>query len=138
MKIDKDGNIIWTKTIPEPVRLNANPIDGGVYVGAGYYARNTYRLDAEGNTKWNKNNFPSPYTYQRGVSPIDGALYVNGGWPSRFAKVAMDGTVLWNVQNDDGQGFIWASAAIAPAIDGDYVYTGDQLWGNLGCDLNMM
>jgi PKD repeat protein len=134
VKIDKDGNVIWTKSIPEAIRLNTNPIDGGVYVGAGDYARNTYRLDEEGNIIWNKNSFPSPWTYSRGVSPIDGALYLNGGWPFLFAKIAMDGTVLWNVNNAPYDGFTWAtfSAGISPAIDSDEVYTGDMYWGNLG------
>jgi hypothetical protein len=133
LKIDKDGNVLWEQTIPEGYRLNANPIDGGVYVGAGSYACNTYKLGPDGNIEWVKYNFPSPYTYPRGVSPVDGAIYISSGWPDYFVKAATDGTVLWSVPNTVSPGYDRANNAIAPDIEGNYVYTSTN---NLNLGIN--
>lgn len=132
LKVDSSGSELWRKTIAEPIKLNMNPVDGGVYVGTGGYARNTYRLDANGDTLWGKTNFPSPWTYPRTVSPVDGSIYIVSGWPSLLAKAAMDGTVLWSVTNDNGQGFGYAHYGLAADLYENYFYTGDGYWGNLG------
>ena len=133
LKIDSAGNEVWRTTIPSPSRLNTNPEDGGVYVGAGSgNAKDTYRLDANGNIQWSKFSFPSSWTYPRTVSPLDGSIYIASGWPSLIAKATMDGTVLWSVTNDDGNGFGYGHTSLAADLTENYMYTGDEYWGNLG------
>ena len=66
LKVDSNGNIIWTRNILAATKVNACAVDGGLYVGAGDYHRDTYKLDAAGNIQWMKSCFPSCYTYPRG------------------------------------------------------------------------
>ena len=118
LKLDKDGNLVWEKAISSPYKVNANPIDGGVYVGSGSYSRDTYRLDGEGNIIWQRSNFPSQYTYGRAVSPVDGSLYIGSGWTHRLARVTMDNTVVFNIGTPD------YNANLAANIEDDGVYVG--------------
>lgn len=102
IKLDRSGAVVWKVAFPEaPGAVDANPIDGGVYVGYGHYRRFTRRLDADGNVMWQKDYFPSPWTYGRAVSPHDGALFVGSGWPGRLACASMDGTVVFNIPRPD-------------------------------------
>jgi parallel beta-helix repeat protein len=120
LKIDSDGNEVWRVNVPDASRVISCPVDGGVYVGAGGYSRNTYKLDANGNIEWTKYDFPSPYTYARGVSSVDGSIYITSGWDFRIAKLGIDGNVLWDMPRGTIS-FAWRS--IAADIEENTFYT---------------
>jgi hypothetical protein len=120
LKFDSSGAVVWKASLPDgPSVVNANPLDGGVYVGYGHYRRFTRRLDADGNVIWQKDYFPSPWTYGRAVSPIDGALFVGSGWPGQLACAGMDGSVVFNIPRPN------YNANLAAASDEAAVYVGD-------------
>ncbi len=124
IKIDRDGNVIWTRNIEHPfdTGFNACPSDGGVYVGSGVWGNtHTYKLDADGNIQWALHNFPSPWTYWRAVSPLDGAISIISGWENYLAKIATDGSVVWKAPRAGGFG----AESLAADIQENMLYTGD-------------
>jgi hypothetical protein len=130
MKIYPSGTELWRTSVAEAERVNANPIDGGVYIAAVGYSSNLYKFDANGVLQWSKYNYPSPYNYARGVSPLDGSIYIQSGWPFRFAEVASDGTELWNVDSSSeypGYHIVSFNATVADLLDDAvYVWTQDK------------
>jgi hypothetical protein len=120
VKLDPEGSVVWRVGFSDQASdVRANPIDGGVYVGWGHYRRHTSRLDAHGNVVWTKYYFPSSWVYGRVVSPLDGSLYLGSGWPGRLARVAMDGTVLFNIARPN------FNPNLAVSIEKQRVYLGD-------------
>jgi hypothetical protein len=121
LKLASDGSVVWSRAyLTIPYKLHANPIDGGVYVGYYDYGRFTDRLDGDGNKEWTKTYFPSNWTYGRSVSPLDGSLFIGSGWAGRIARVAMDGTVVFNIPSNEAY-----LPYISAAIDEMAAYTGD-------------
>jgi len=121
LKIAKDGTLVWTKEFPEHHhidRVSANPLDGGVYVNLDEGNAHLYRLDANAAVKWDKHCLGSCWTYLPTVSPVDGSVYFDSAWPDRFVKVAMDGSVKWNLDR------YFARTALAADIEENYLYTG--------------
>jgi len=121
LKFDRDGTLLWTYPIPtgDGRHLNADPIDGGVYVSYGTYGRNTGYLDADGNLLWERTDYPSGFTYGRAVSPGDGSLFIGSGWSGRLARLSMDNVELFNVPRPD------YNENLAAATEDDSVYVGD-------------
>jgi hypothetical protein len=115
LKVDKDGDLVWDKIISKPETVETNPIDGGVYIGN---KSDSFRLDGEGNTIWQRSSFPSPYTYGRAVNPFDGSLYIGSGWANLVARVTMDNTVVFNISTPT------YNENLAASIEDDSVYVG--------------
>ncbi len=125
LKADHDGNVLWSRTMNWVVRVDANPLDGGVYVAwGGSSGRTTSRLGNLGELFWSRDDFPeNSFQRERGVFPSDGSLVIGAG--RRVGRLAADGTALWSVQSDDNQGHAWGNLAIAPDIEMDEFYTAD-------------
>ncbi len=128
-KLDTNGNILWTRSLPQPNpdlpnhspnEALANPVDGGIYSGCDSYSAFTARIDPNGNVLWWLTDFPVPAAsggtaYGRTVDPVSGALYI-GGWPDRYGKVAADKTLLWTVST------LTYNAYADARLDGNGVY----------------
>jgi hypothetical protein len=128
IKIDANANVIWTQTVVNPGLLNPCPTDGGVYVGAGSYAVDTYKLGHDGNIEWTLNNFSSLQNNFRNINPFDSSLFVYGSWPSKLGKASPDGTVPWNLDSDLKGG---ANFAVEMHENGNYLYYSEN-WDHLG------
>ncbi len=121
IKLGPDGSLIWTRNLApyEPQYLDANPLDGGVYVACDDYGHHSARLDRDGNVLWWLTDFPVVWpnggTYGRGVDLVDGGFYI-GAWYDKLGKVAPNGTPMWTITTPSYNGYL------AAAVDGNAAY----------------
>lgn len=101
VKLDKNGNIVWTKTYGGTGDDRANSIqqtiDGGFVIsgvtnsfGAGSYDFNLIKIDASGNLSWEKTFGGTGDEWAYSIQPTTGSGFILAGYSTSFGQGGSD------------------------------------------------
>lgn len=140
VKYDPDGNLIWTKVIPEswnkhyPAFIGIDDLDNIYVATANRYTSprswKTSKLDTDGNLLWERNyvhpNYTSAGMYQPGDMAVDGTgnVYITGNarisnnYDIITVKYDTDGNLQWaSTYNNDSYYYRPSEYSRAIAVD---------------------